>query len=86
LIALYTDGLIEINSSDQQQLFTPELLAEAVRQRAQLPAAELLEGVISEIKKFSGQSGFEDDVCLIGIEVKRLGQPSRKTALAPVTA
>ncbi len=86
LIALYTDGLIEINSSDQQQLFTPELLAEAVRQRAQLPTAELLEGVISEIKKFSGQSGFEDDVCLIGIEVKRLGQPARKAALAPATA
>jgi sigma-B regulation protein RsbU (phosphoserine phosphatase) len=83
LIALYTDGLIEINSADEQQIFTPELLAAAVRQQAQLPATELLEGVISHIKKFSGQPDFEDDVCLIGIEVKRLGQPAGKTAPAP---
>lgn len=83
LIALYTDGLIEINSADEQQIFTPELLAAAVRQQAQLPATELLEEVISDIKKFSGQPDFEDDVCLIGIEVKRLGQPAGKTAPAP---
>jgi sigma-B regulation protein RsbU (phosphoserine phosphatase) len=73
LIALYTDGLIEINSSDQQQIFSSELLTEAVRRRAQLPATDLLNGVISEIHEFSGQPEFDDDVCLIGMEVKRLG-------------
>jgi sigma-B regulation protein RsbU (phosphoserine phosphatase) len=73
LIALYTDGLIEINSTDQQQIFTAELLTEAVRRRAQLPTSDLLAGVISEIREFSGQPGFEDDVCLVGMEVKRLG-------------
>jgi serine phosphatase RsbU (regulator of sigma subunit) len=70
LIALYTDGLIEINSPDQQQMFTSELLTEAVRRRAQLPTTDLLKGVISEIREFSGQPGFEDDVCLVGMEVK----------------
>ena len=73
LIALYTDGLIEINSPDQQQMFTSELLTDAVRRRAQLPTSDLLAGVISEIREFSGQAGFDDDVCLVGMEVKRLG-------------
>ncbi len=79
LIALYTDGLIEINSSDEQQLFTPELLTEAVRRRVQLPATELFAGVISDIREFSGQPEFEDDVCLVGMEVKRLGRAPGRT-------
>lgn len=74
LIALYTDGLIEINSSDQQCLYTTELLMNAVQRRAQLPGNDLLAGVIDEIHAFSGQPEFDDDVCLVGMEVKRLGE------------
>lgn len=73
LIALYTDGLIEINSPDMQQFFTTDLLMNAVRRRAQMPAKDLLKGVISDIHEFSGQPEFEDDVCLVGMEVKRVG-------------
>ncbi len=73
LIALYTDGLIEINSQDERQLYTSELLADALRRRTQLPSADLLNGVISEIHEFSGQPEFDDDVCLVGMEVKRVG-------------
>jgi sigma-B regulation protein RsbU (phosphoserine phosphatase) len=72
LIALYTDGLVEINSPDQQ-FFTTELLMNSVQRRAQLPTADLLKGVIADIHEFSGQPEFEDDVCLVGMEVKRLG-------------
>ena len=74
LIALYTDGLIEIDSPDQQQIFSPELLADAVRRRAQLPTNDLFNGVISEIHQFSGQPDFNDDVCLVGMEIKRLNR------------
>lgn len=73
LIALYTDGLIEINSPDDQQFFSADLLMNAVQRRAQLPANDLFTGVISEIHEFSGQREFDDDVCLIGMEVKQLG-------------
>jgi sigma-B regulation protein RsbU (phosphoserine phosphatase) len=72
LVALYTDGLIEINSPDQQHFFTADLLMNAVQRRAQMPAGDLLKGVINEIHEFSGQPEFEDDVCLVGMEVKRL--------------
>ena len=74
LIALYTDGLVEVDSPDERQLFTSEQLTDAVRRRAQLPSADLLSGVLSEIHEFSGRPEFNDDVCLVGMEVKRLGQ------------
>ncbi|MBW8864104.1 MAG: SpoIIE family protein phosphatase, partial [Verrucomicrobia bacterium] len=74
LIALYTDGLVEVDSPDERQLFTAEQLTDAVRRRAQLPSADLLSGVLSEIHEFSGRPEFSDDVCLVGMEVKRLGE------------
>jgi sigma-B regulation protein RsbU (phosphoserine phosphatase) len=74
LIALYTDGLVEINSSsDEHQLFTTDLLMKAMERRVNLPTAELFTGVLSEINQFSGRPGFDDDVCLVGMEVKHLG-------------
>jgi PAS domain S-box-containing protein len=71
LIALFTDGLIEAEGADHES-FSPERLLEAVRQRAQAPTNELFTGVLDEIKKFSASSEFEDDVCIVGVEVKRL--------------
>jgi serine phosphatase RsbU (regulator of sigma subunit) len=46
---------------------------QSLQRRARLPATDLLAGVISEVHEFSGQPEFEDDVCLIGMEVKQLG-------------
>jgi sigma-B regulation protein RsbU (phosphoserine phosphatase) len=71
LVALYTDGLTETESPDQKQ-FTPELLAEAVQRRIAMPPPELFAGVISEIREFAGGGDFEDDICLVGMEVRRL--------------
>jgi len=71
LVVLYTDGLVEGQSPDQKQ-FTKELLAEAVQRRAQMPPAELFAGVIAEIRDFAGGAAFEDDVCLVGMEVRHL--------------
>jgi sigma-B regulation protein RsbU (phosphoserine phosphatase) len=71
LIALFTDGLIEAEGPDNES-FSPERLLEAVRQRAKLPTNELFTGLLDEIKRFSTHSEFEDDVCIVGVEVKRL--------------
>jgi len=32
----------------------------------------LFTGLLDEIKRFSTNSEFEDDVCIVGVEVKRL--------------
>jgi sigma-B regulation protein RsbU (phosphoserine phosphatase) len=71
LIAMFTDGLIETEGRDNETFSSERLLA-MVRRHAQLPANELLAALISEVKQFSACSGFEDDVCIAGVEVKRL--------------
>jgi sigma-B regulation protein RsbU (phosphoserine phosphatase) len=72
LVALYTDGLIEAESPRHEH-FSETGLVEAVRRRAHLPGGQLLSELISEIQNFSGQADFTDDVCLVGMEIKRLG-------------
>ena len=71
LIALFTDGLIEAEGTNNES-FSAERLLTAVRQRAKLPTNELFAGLLDEIKHFSASSEFEDDVCVVGVEVKRL--------------
>jgi phosphoserine phosphatase RsbU/P len=71
LIALFTDGLIDVAGANNETFSTERLLA-AVRARAKLPANELFTSLLDEIKKFSARSEFEDDVCIVGMEVKRL--------------
>jgi sigma-B regulation protein RsbU (phosphoserine phosphatase) len=71
VIALFTDGLIEAEGANNES-FSPERLLEAVRQRAKFPTNDLFTGLLDEIKQFSTNSEFEDDVCIVGVEVKRL--------------
>jgi sigma-B regulation protein RsbU (phosphoserine phosphatase) len=72
LIMLFTDGLIEAEGSNQSY-FSQDRLVEAVARRLHLPAKTLFEEVIGEIRSFCGPGGFNDDVSLIGMEIKRLG-------------
>jgi phosphoserine phosphatase RsbU/P len=71
LIALFTDGLIEAEGKDNES-FSPERLLAAVNQRAKLPTNELFTGLLDEIKRFSATSEFDDDVCVVGVEIKHL--------------
>ncbi len=71
LIALFTDGLVEVEGPGEE-MYTAERLLASVRQRVQLPSNELFTGVIDELKEFSAHSTFDDDICLASVEVKRL--------------
>jgi PAS domain S-box-containing protein len=71
LIALFTDGLIDAEGANNESFSTDRLLA-AIRARTQQPTQELFAGLLDEIKKFSTSAEFEDDVCVVGMEVKRL--------------
>ena len=44
------------------------MLVAGVQRRAQLPAPQLFDELLAEIKRFSADSGFADDVCMVGIE------------------
>lgn len=69
LIALFTDGLVEVENQNNE-LFDAEHLLAAVRRRADMPAGELFTELINDIKQFSGNAKFDDDLCIAGVEVK----------------
>lgn len=78
LIMLFTDGLFEVESTEGQ-FYSHEELLEAVRKRSELPATELFDQVIAEIRSFARRSEFDDDVCIIGIEVARFIDPATES-------
>ena len=46
-------------------------LLRAVENRAQLSVDQLLDAIIAEARQFSSSGQFEDDICLVGMEVNR---------------
>jgi sigma-B regulation protein RsbU (phosphoserine phosphatase) len=75
LILLFTDGLFEVMAADGQEDFGQPRLLAAARERLKLPPPELLDGLLAEVRRFSGGAEFGDDVCLLGMEVARVGPP-----------
>lgn len=71
MVLLFTDGLFEVEGADGE-LYDQQSLMKAVNRRANLHAGELCGEVLSEIREFSAKNKFDDDVCLVAIEVERL--------------
>lgn len=82
LIALYTDGLVEVAGPNGDMYLAGNLL-EAVRARAEWPANELFTGVLEEIKRYAARPQFDDDICLASVEVKRLADGETESLSAP---
>ena len=72
LLVLFTDGLIEVENANGEE-YDEELLLTAVRRRISLPPDQLFEELLTELRQFSASGAFEDDVCLAGMEVARVG-------------
>jgi len=68
LIMLFTDGLYEVQDV-KEELYTQSLLVSAVEKRMQLPAPQLFDVLIEEIRQFAAEGRFADDVCLVGLEI-----------------
>ena len=81
LVVLFTDGLFEVEVADSEYYGADRLLA-AVGNRMHLPAAQLFSEVVAEIQRSCVSGRFTDDVCLLGVELKRTGlaDSSRKVA------
>jgi sigma-B regulation protein RsbU (phosphoserine phosphatase) len=69
LVMLFTDGLFEVEDPYSHELYSQQRLLEAVRQRATMPAPELFNGLLDEIRQFAHQTEFSDDVCLLGMQL-----------------
>lgn len=68
LVVLFTDGLYEVDGPKQEEYGQERLLA-AVRRKASLPPAQLFNELLAETQEFSVGKEFDDDVCLVGVEL-----------------
>ena len=71
ILLLFTDGLFEVEGADEQYYDQLQLL-KSVSQRVDLRAEELCRQIVAEVRKFAASKDFEDDVCLIAMEVDHL--------------
>jgi serine phosphatase RsbU (regulator of sigma subunit) len=67
-VLLFTDGLFELEGPGED-FYDERRLREAVRRRARQPLDVLFPELLSELRGFSRYDRFEDDVCLIGLEM-----------------
>jgi sigma-B regulation protein RsbU (phosphoserine phosphatase) len=67
LVLLYTDGLVEVQSKDNE-LYSSQMLLAAVQKRHALPAARLFDELLNEVGSFGSGAPFSDDVCLVGMD------------------
>lgn len=72
MVMLFTDGLFELEGPSGE-IYGEKRLWEAVRQRLPLPADGLFDALLAEVRQFSGRQELPDDVCLVGMEVARVG-------------
>ena len=68
LIMPFTDDLFEVEDV-KGNLYSQEDLLKAVDQRRDMPTAQLFQQVLAGVQSFSQRSDFDDDVCIVGIEV-----------------
>lgn len=67
LVMLFTDGLYEVHAEDQS-IYTQAMLTAATQKRLQAPATELFDELLAEVRGFSANGEFDDDVCIVGLE------------------
>ena len=71
-ILLFTDGIIETENQSGEP-FSEKRLAELVGRNSGNPLDEVLDGILAGALDFAEARHFDDDVCLLGIEVSPAG-------------
>jgi sigma-B regulation protein RsbU (phosphoserine phosphatase) len=66
-VMLFTDGLFEVQGPNEE-LYTHQRLLLDVKNLLFKPAAQLFDELLENIRAFSVDHEFEDDVCLVGME------------------
>ncbi len=74
-LILFTDGVLEAENQEGEPFFEKRLM-EIVAKRASDPLEKLLDGILSSVLAFSEGQHFDDDVCLLGVQLARPGASS----------
>jgi sigma-B regulation protein RsbU (phosphoserine phosphatase) len=77
LLLLFTDGLYEVDNAAHEEYGQARLL-DALRRNASLPGEQLFDALLADVQRFSAAKTFEDDVCLVGLEIERTGETSTR--------
>ena len=73
VVLLFTDGLFEVEGSGGQ-LYDYQKLLRAVGDRTVLPSGGAVPSLIAEVQQFSATQEFNDDVCLVAMDIDRFKQ------------
>ena len=71
-LLVFTDGLFEVSGPDNEEFGAVRLIDAAAR-RLELPAATMLEEVVAEARGFSENGEFDDDLCVVTIDLRGPG-------------
>ncbi|HEX4665225.1 MAG TPA: SpoIIE family protein phosphatase [Chthoniobacterales bacterium] len=71
-VMLFTDGLYEVEDATGR-FFNEEQLRATVSRHAALVPEEFFERVVSDIRGSSRSGTFADDVCVVGMQIRRIG-------------
>lgn len=67
-LLFFTDGIVEAENEDREP-FLEKRLMEVLAERSEEPLDEMLDGVLKTVLDFAEGNHFDDDVCLLGMEV-----------------
>lgn len=71
LLLMFTDGLIEVENPDGKQ-FGAESILETIQVSNDMETSAMLDHLFEELQQFSGAERNADDMCAVGIDVKRI--------------
>jgi sigma-B regulation protein RsbU (phosphoserine phosphatase) len=73
-IILFTDGVIEAENPQGEPFFEQRLMASIARD-ARHPLPVVLDSILADVLAFSAIRHFDDDVCLLGVEISPAAPP-----------
>ncbi|HJT80396.1 MAG TPA: SpoIIE family protein phosphatase, partial [Chthoniobacterales bacterium] len=75
LVMLFTDGLFEVEDPSGN-VFSQDQLRAAVDRHASHPPEEFFKRVLHDVREFSKRESFDDDVCVVGLQVNHTDSSS----------
>lgn len=68
-LVLYTDGLIEANSLKTDEMFQHSGMEDVLKAYSYMKGGDYLTAVMDELIIFRGESSFDDDICIVTLDV-----------------
>ena len=70
-LVFFTDGLTEADGLEGE--YGEARFDDFLKDHLASPLSEIFDGLLADIRAFSGRNDFDDDVCLVGLDVARTG-------------